>query len=109
MKKYLLISMLVAMGLTASSSMSSSPKNNATFDSPASVVAPSGTCRKCGGKLKWTATAKKEYYTCPSCKGTGSVKIGDRKTSCNSCNGTGKMYRWKSGNVCDSCGAIYLD
>ena len=102
MKKVIIsVLVIVAVATTCVFSFAGSLK---TKEQNSTIVSPGREC-DCGGTLKWTAKAYKEYKTCSLCKGTG-VYGGE---TCTLCNGTGKDYEWKSGYVCDRCGKVYKD
>jgi predicted small secreted protein len=63
----------------------------------------------CGGTLRLSATAYKEYFTCKACKGTGVVGYGSYRSTCNTCKGSGKDWKWRSGCVCQRCHKVYED
>ena len=63
----------------------------------------------CGGTLRFSATAYKEYFTCGTCKGTGVIRSGSYRSTCTTCKGTGRDWKWISGCVCQRCGKVYAD
>lgn len=111
MKKVFLFTILL-MGLITGSSIFASDNyvsKETHKEKCHHVEAPYGKCRSCGGQLSWTAKAKQESKTCPSCNGRGKLGSGKYEQKCNTCKGSGKIWVWKSGNVCQSCHAVYLD
>ncbi len=82
-----------------------SPESHPNKEVGAQCPCSSSKC-SCGGELKYSAKAYKEYTgrKCSICGGTGKNYNGG---TCSYCDGEGKDFNWKSGCKCSRCGAGY--